>query len=141
MRTTSLALFAASAVAAGAAVAQTHQGPGHTSQQDRPGTMQQHSGGGQMAENRPAGMMMGHGGGMMAGGMKHTGGGSGHMGPGMLTMMMVMMDTNADRALSMEEFQAVHERMFKYADADGDGKLTIEELRKFHSGETDPNQD
>lgn len=141
MKRTLLSLVAASALAATAADAQTHQGPGHGSQQDRPGTMQQQSGGGQSAENRPAGMMMGHGRGIMAGGMRQGAGGSGHMGPGMLTMMMVMMDANADRALSLEEFQAVHARMFKYADADNDGKLTLEELRKFHSGDAGPDRD
>ena len=142
-----LVLVAASALAAGGAVlAQTHQGPGHGSpQQDRPGMMMQQPGGGGQAAgpgDRPAGMMMDHGGGMMGGGMgDRRGGGPGHMGPGMLTMMMAMMDTNADRALSLEEFQAVHGRMFKYADADNDGKLTIQELRKFHIGDVDPDQD
>ena len=138
---------AAVVLASGAALSQTPQGQGHGApQQDRPGMMmQQQGGGGQPAGrsgDRPAGMMMGHGGGMMAAGMgDHRGGGPGHMGPGMLTMMMAMMDTNADRALSLEEFQAVHARMFKYADADNDGKLTMQELRRFHAGDSDPHED
>ena len=47
----------------------------------------------------------------------------------------------ADHALSLEELQAVHGRMFKYADADNDGKLTIQELRNFHAGDLGPEQD
>tara|TARA_R110000787_G_scaffold64464_1_gene145563 strand:+ start:500 stop:832 length:333 start_codon:yes stop_codon:yes gene_type:complete len=60
--------------------------------------------------------------------------GPGMMGPGMMTMMMIMVDTNGDGALSIEEVQAVHTRMFNYADADKDGKLTPEELRGFMHG-------
>ena len=101
-------------------------------------TMQQHGGrADDGSAERPTGMMMGHRGDMMAGGMDHhRGRGPGHGGPGMLTMMMIMMDQDADRAVSLDEFQAVHARMFKYADADGDGKLTLEELRKFHGGDS-----
>jgi hypothetical protein len=83
--------------------------------------------------------MMGMGPGMMGGGMGPCMMGSGMgpgmrgggVGPGMLTMMMAMMDTNGDGALSMEEVQAVHARMFNYADSDKDGKLTRDELQGF----------
>ncbi|MHC8494507.1 hypothetical protein ACTU44_17585 [Thalassospira sp. SM2505] len=61
-----------------------------------------------------AGMMMGSG--MMAGRMH---------GP---DMMIVMMDTNGDGSLSLEEFQAIHARMFKHLDANGDGQLTSDEM-------------
>ena len=78
---------------------------------------------------------MGHG--IRRGGMGH-GMRRGGMGPGMLTMMMAMMDTNSDGALSLEEVQAVHARMFSYVDADEDGKLTRDELRSFfHHGDFD----
>lgn len=141
MRRKLLVFVAAAALfAPGAAIAQAHQGPGHGWPQDRPGAMaQQHGSRGQAADQ--SGMMMRRGGGMMPGEMRRRGAGFGPMGPGMLTWMMIMMDTNADRSLSLEEFQAVHARMFKYADADGDGKLTMEELRKFHFGDADPDED
>lgn len=59
-------------------------------------------------------------------------GGMGH--PMMLTMMMAMMDTNGDGALSLEEVRAVHERMFGMADADGDGQLSPDEIQGFMMG-------
>ncbi len=46
----------------------------------------------------------------------------------MARMMTLMMDTDGDGALSMDEMQAVHQRMFAYADADKNGKLTADEL-------------
>jgi hypothetical protein len=55
----------------------------------------------------------------------------------MLTIMMAIVDANGDHALSLEEVQAVHARIFKYADADNDGKLTEPELRRFHGGDVD----
>jgi hypothetical protein len=62
--------------------------------------------------------------------------GPGMMGPGMMMggmmgpeMMVLMMDTDNDGNLSLEEFQAVHTRMFNYLDKNGDGQLTGQELR------------
>jgi Ca2+-binding EF-hand superfamily protein len=49
-------------------------------------------------------------------------------------MMMIMMDTGGDGTLSLEEVQAVHARMFNYADSDKDGKLTLEEMQRFFRG-------
>jgi len=69
---------------------------------------------------------------MMGGGMM----GHGMMGPG---MMIVMMDTNGDGTLSLDEFQAIHARMFKYLDANHDGQITTDELNAFRTdreGET-----
>lgn len=69
---------------------------------------------------------------MMAFGMM----GADMMGPG---MMIVMMDTNGDGSLSLDEFQAIHARMFKYLDANHDGQLTTDELnaiRTDREGET-----
>src|SRR5262245_29648952 len=43
--------------------------------------------------------------------------------PGMLAMMMILMDTDGDGAVSLQEFQAGLERIFKAMDADKDGKL------------------
>lgn len=68
--------------------------------------------------------------GMMGPGMM----GPGMMRPGMMRMMLVLMDTDGDGAVSLSEFQAAHERMFKAIDADKDGKLTIQEARQFMLG-------
>jgi YVTN family beta-propeller protein len=73
--------------------------------------------------------------GMMGGGMMPQGSmGPGMMGHGMMRMMVIMMDADGDGAVSLEEFQAVHERMFKALDADGDGRVTPEELESFMRG-------
>jgi hypothetical protein len=55
---------------------------------------------------------------------------------GMMRMMMILMDTDGDGAVSLQEFQAGQERIFKAMDADKDGRLTIEEIRNFHRGQT-----
>lgn len=72
------------------------------------------------------GTMQGFGPGAGAGMM-----GAGMMGAGMMPMMFVMMDTDGDEAVSFEEMQAVHKRMFDLVDADKDGKITIEEVHAF----------
>ncbi|MCP3055435.1 EF-hand domain-containing protein [Aurantimonas marianensis] len=54
-------------------------------------------------------------------------------GPHMMRMMMILLDTNGDGALSLDEVQAVHARFFKAIDADADGKVTIEEMQGFMS--------
>ena len=76
--------------------------------------------------------MMGQGG-MMSGGMM----GRGMMGGGspvMLRMMFVLIDTDGDGTISLQEFQAAHERIFKAMDTDKDGKLTLEEMQAFMHG-------
>ncbi len=70
------------------------------------------------------------GGGGMGGSMM----GCGMMGPGMMRMMLTLMDTDNDGAVSMTEFQAAHERMFKAADANKDGRLTSEEVQTWMQG-------
>src|SRR5262245_28423371 len=68
---------------------------------------------------------------MMGGGM---GGMMGHhmrmRGP-MMRMIFVMMDADGDGALSLEEVQSVHARIFKAIDADKNGKVTLEEIQQF----------
>jgi Ca2+-binding EF-hand superfamily protein len=49
----------------------------------------------------------------------------------MMRMMFVMMDADGDGALSLEEVQAVHARIFKAIDADKNGKVTLEEIQQF----------
>jgi hypothetical protein len=90
--------------------------------------------GGMMGGNQGGGAMMGRG---MCGMMGGRGMGGGHMmshmqmrGP-MMRMMFVMMDADGDGALSLEEVQAVHARIFKAIDADKNGKVTLEEIQQF----------
>lgn len=113
---------AALVLSAGAALAQTQEAPG--------------SQGHMMGAGQAAGMpMMDRGAGMMGQpGMMGDGPGRGGMRPHMMLMMMALIDTNASGTLSLEEVQAVHARMFQYADTDDDGELTIEELRAFMHG-------
>ena len=89
----------------------------------------------QQAQSQPTGQEgsgMGRGG-MMAGGMM----GHGMMGGGapvMLRMMFALIDTDSDGTISLQEFQAAHERIFKAMDTNKDGKLTLEEMRAFMHG-------
>ena len=57
------------------------------------------------------------------------------MRPGMMRMMLILVDTDGDGALSLEEIQAVHARMFTATDANGDGRVTPEEIEAFMHGE------
>ncbi|MFW6028198.1 MAG: DUF305 domain-containing protein [bacterium] len=51
------------------------------------------------------------------------------------------MDADGDGALSREEFQEAHGRIFNHMDAGGDGQLTFEEMRGFmHGTATSPEQ-
>jgi hypothetical protein len=67
--------------------------------------------------------MMGRG--MMRKGMMH----------GMhMRLILILMDADGDGALSLEEFQEGHARIFKGVDADKDGKVTQTEMQMFFSG-------
>lgn len=78
------------------------------------------------------GMMGGMGqGGMMRRGMMGQGG---TMAPVMMRMMFSLMDNDGDGAISLPEFQAAHERIFKGMDANKDGRLTFEEIQAFMQG-------
>ncbi len=94
----------------------------------------------------PRGMM---GGGMMRGGMMGREGmmdrgmmgegmmghgQSGGMAPMMMRMMFSLIDADGDGKISLQEFQAAHERIFKAMDANKDGFVTLEEMQDFIRG-------
>ncbi len=66
--------------------------------------------------------------------------GDGMMGPGgmhsgmMMRMLFAMMDSDGDGTVSLSEFQAAHERIFRAMDANKDGKLTLQEIQNFMQG-------
>jgi hypothetical protein len=84
------------------------------------------------------------GGGMMGPGM--MGGGMGRAwrhdwhrgremaGPMMMRMIFSLMDADGDGKLTLQEFQAAHERIFKAMDTDHDGTVTLEEMQAFMRG-------
>ena len=61
--------------------------------------------------------------GFMGPGMMGQGGrGPGGMGPGMMMrMLFILTDTDGDGTISLQEFQAAHERIFRAMDANKDG--------------------
>lgn len=74
--------------------------------------------------------MMGHG--MMGQGMKGPGAMCGDaMEPPVFRIIFALMDADGDGTVSLPEFQAAHERIFKAMDRDKDGKLTFEEMMTF----------
>ena len=77
-------------------------------------------------------------GGMMCGGMMGRGMMGGQMGgqmgtPMMFRMMFALMD-DGDGQISLQEFQAAHERIFKAMDRNKDGQVTQEEMQAFMHG-------
>jgi hypothetical protein len=77
--------------------------------------------------------MMGHG--MMG---EHDQGRPGRMGPIMMRMMFALMDADGDGKLSLQEFQAAHERIFRAMDANKDGFVTLQEMQEFIRGTNAP---
>jgi hypothetical protein len=55
-------------------------------------------------------------------------------GPMMMRMIFSLMDANGDGKLTLQEFQAAHERIFKAMDTDHDGSVTLEEMQAFMRG-------
>jgi hypothetical protein len=124
--TTSTFVLACSAIAASA--------------QQSPGIPMTQQPGQQQTQQQPPGQedsgMMGHGG-MMGRGMMGQGGmmGRGMMGPPvMMRIIFSLMDSDGDGTISLQEFQAAHERIFKGMDANKDGRLTPEEMQAFMQG-------
>jgi hypothetical protein len=54
--------------------------------------------------------------------------------PLMMRMIFALMDADGDGTVSLDEFKAAHERIFKAMDANKDGKLTPEEMLAFMRG-------
>ena len=81
--------------------------------------------------------MMGQGGVMGCGMMGRGGmmGGGGMMGHGAaMRFIFALMDSDGDGTVSLQEFQAAHEKIFKAMDTDKDGTLTLEEIQAFMRG-------
>ena len=65
--------------------------------------------------------------------------GRGRMQSGMMMrMLFALMDSDGDGTVSLQEFQAAHERIFKAMDANKDGVLTLDEIRAFIRGSRTP---
>ena len=61
--------------------------------------------------------------------------GHGMMGRGaVMRFIFALMDSDGDGTVSLQEFQAAHERIFKAMDTDKDGTLTLEEIQAFMRG-------
>jgi EF hand len=123
-----------------AANAQQSPGVPMTQQPGQQQTQQQPTGQEDSSMMGPGGMMgrgmMGHGG-MMGRGMMGQGGmmGRGMMGPPVvMRIIFSLMDSDGDGTISLQEFQAAHERIFKGMDANKDGRLTPEEMQAFMQG-------
>jgi Ca2+-binding EF-hand superfamily protein len=56
----------------------------------------------------------------------------------MMRIIFSLMDADGDGKLSLQEFQAAHERIFKAMDADKDGSVTLEEMEAFIRGTSRP---
>src|SRR6516165_3835503 len=54
--------------------------------------------------------------------------------PIMMRMIFSLMDSDGDGTISLQEFQAAHERIFKGMDSNKDGRLTQEEMQAFMQG-------
>ncbi len=52
-------------------------------------------------------------------------------GGGMMRALFAIMDADGDGALSRQEFEDAHGRIFSHMDAGGDGQVTLDELRAF----------
>jgi len=79
------------------------------------------------------GRMMGRRGMMSPEGMMRPAGTEQHHAM-MMRMIFALMDADGDGAISLQEFQAAHERLFKAMDGNKDGRLSPEEMQNFLQG-------
>jgi hypothetical protein len=56
------------------------------------------------------------------------------MPPVIARIIFSLMDADGDGTVSLQEWQAAHERIFKAMDTDHDGTVTFEEMRAFMQG-------
>jgi hypothetical protein len=73
-------------------------------------------------------------GGMMDRGMMRGGMMGGAMGPPMMFRMIFALMDDGDGQISLQEFQAAHERIFKAMDSNTDGQVTQDEMQAFMHG-------
>jgi hypothetical protein len=127
LRVTTSALILAYGIVG--AIAQDRMTPQPDQQQ-----MQSHPMGQEDTGTIGQGSMMGHG--MMGGHMMGRGmmGGAAVGSPIMFRMIFALMDADGDGTISLQEFQAAHERIFKAMDSNRDGRITMEEMQAFMHG-------
>lgn len=75
--------------------------------------------------------IMGHMGRMHQGWMGHQ---HGMMNPVLMRMIFALMDSDGDGTVSLQEWQAAHEKIFRAMDVDKDGTITFEEMMDFFRG-------
>lgn len=96
----------------------------------------------QSDQQQPSTTQMGPGmmrGGMMEGGMMRGGMMRHHeMAAPFMRIIFALMDSDGNGTVSLQEFQAAHEQIFKSMDANKDGALTLEEMQSFMTGQSRP---
>jgi EF hand len=121
--TTAILTSVTIAASAQAPVAQAPATPQSSTTQPIPGGSMMHE------ESDPDGGTMG----MMGRGYGRHGNHGGH---GMVGMRIIfsLMDADGDGTVSLQEWQAAHERIFKAMDTDHDGTVSFEEMQAFFQG-------
>jgi Ca2+-binding EF-hand superfamily protein len=51
-----------------------------------------------------------------------------------MRIIFALMDADGDGTISLQEFQAAHEKIFKAMDVDKDGTVSFEEMMNFMHG-------
>jgi hypothetical protein len=103
----------------------------------QPPTGLQNQAQGNEEEDENVGGFFGHHPGMMGRGYGHHHGwpqGRRAMSPTMMHIIFSLMDADGDGKLTLQEWQAAHERIFKAMDTDHDGTVTMEEMVTFMRG-------